>query len=82
MGTVRSMIVGDGARLVIAGIVLGSIAALAATRSLHTLLFGVSSTDPVVFVAAACVLGSIAVLASWIPARAVTKADPMHAVRE
>jgi predicted permease len=82
VGTVRSMIVGDGARLAIIGIVLGSITALAATRALHTLLFGVSSTDPMVFVAAACVLGSVAVLASWIPARAATKADPMHAVRE
>jgi putative ABC transport system permease protein len=80
--TVRSMIVRDGARLAIAGIVLGSLAALAATRSLQTLLFGVSATDPVAFGAAACVLGGVAILASWIPARAATKADPMQAVRE
>lgn len=80
--TVRSMIVRDGARLAIAGIVLGSISALAATRSLQTLLFGVSATDPVAFIAAACMLGGVAILASWIPARAATKADPLRAVRE
>jgi predicted lysophospholipase L1 biosynthesis ABC-type transport system permease subunit len=80
--TVRTMIVRDGARLATVGIVLGSIAALAATRSLQTLLFGVSSTDPVAFVAAAGVLGSVAALASWFPARAATRADPMQAVRE
>jgi putative ABC transport system permease protein len=44
-------------------------------------LFGVSPTEPLVFVAAAGVLGCVAVVASWIPARAATKADPLQAVR-
>jgi putative ABC transport system permease protein len=79
---VRLMIVRDGARLAAMGIVLGVVAALVATRSLQSLLFGVSATEPFVFVAAAILLGSVAVLASWVPARTATKADPCQAVRE
>jgi len=79
--TVRSMVVRDGAGLAAIGIALGSAAALAATRSLRSLLFGVTATEPLVFVAAAAVLGCVAILASWIPARAATRADPLQAVR-
>jgi predicted permease len=78
---VRSMIVQDGARLAAIGIGVGFVAALAATRSLQSLLFGVSPTEPLVFVAAAGVLGGVAMFASWIPARTATKADPLQAVR-
>ncbi len=56
-----------------------AVAALAATRSLQSLLFGVSPTEPLVFVAAAGVLGGVAIVASWIPARTVTQADPLQA---
>jgi putative ABC transport system permease protein len=78
---VRSMIVRDGARLATIGIGVGFVAALAATRSLQSLLFGVSPTEPLVFVAAAGVLGGVAIVASWIPARTATKADPLQAFR-
>jgi hypothetical protein len=44
-------------------------------------LFGVSPTEPLVFVAAAGVLGSVAIVANWIPARTATKADPLQAFR-
>jgi putative ABC transport system permease protein len=46
------------------------------------LLFEVSATEPLVFVSAAAVLGLVAMAASWIPARAATKADPLQAVRD
>ena len=79
---VRSMIVKDGARLAAIGIGVGFVAALAATRSLQSLLFGVSATEPLVFAGAAGVLGCVAIVASWIPARRATKADPLQAVRD
>jgi predicted permease len=78
---IRSMIVRDGARLAAIGIGVGFVAALAATRSLQSLLFGVSPTEPLVFVAAAGVLGCVAIVATWIPARTATKADPLQAFR-
>jgi len=71
----------DGARLTAIGIGVGFMTALAATRSLRFLLFGVSPTEPLVFVAAAGVLGCVAIVASWIPARTATKADPLRAFR-
>jgi predicted permease len=78
---VRSMIVRDGARLAAIGIGVGIGTALAATRSLRFLLFGVSATEPLVFVTAAGVLGCVALVASWIPARTATKADPSQALK-
>lgn len=79
---VRSMIVRDGARLAAIGIGIGFVTALAATRSLQSLLFGVSATEPLVFAGAAGVLGCVAIVASWIPARRAIRADPLQAVRD
>ncbi len=81
-GTVRSMVVRDGGRLALAGIACGSAGAIAATRYLQSLLFGVSATEPAVFAAAAAVLATVALVASWIPARTATKVDPLEAVRD
>jgi putative ABC transport system permease protein len=81
-GAVRSMIVRDGGRLAAIGIVLGFVVALAATRALGSLLFGVSPREPLVFATAAGVLAGVAIVASWIPARAATKSDPLRAVRD
>jgi ABC-type antimicrobial peptide transport system permease subunit len=80
--SVRSMIVRDGGRLAAFGIALGFIGAFTATRSLQSLLFGVSATEPLVFAAAACVLAGVAMVASWIPARTATKADPLKALKD
>ena len=81
-GAVRSLIVRDGGRLAAVGVCLGLVAAYAATRVLGSLLFGVSATDPKVFVAAAGVLAGVAMAASWIPAHAATKVDPLQCVRD
>jgi len=80
-GSVRSLIVRDGWRLAVAGIVLGCAGAFAATRFLRSLLFDVSATEPLVFAGAAAVLAIVAVTASWVPARAATKVNPLEAVR-
>jgi putative ABC transport system permease protein len=80
--SVRTLIVRDGGQLAVLGIVLGCVGAYAATRVLRSLLFEVSATEPLVFVSAAAVLGVVAMAASWIPARAATKADPLQAVRD
>jgi putative ABC transport system permease protein len=81
-GAVRAMVVRDGGRLAALGVALGSVLSVAATRALNSLLFGVSAIDPRVFAAAAGVLAAVALAASWLPARAATKLDPLHAIRE
>jgi predicted permease len=65
-----------------AGIVLGVFGALAATRALSSLLFGIKPADPGTFVAVGCLLGLVAWAASYIPARHATKLDPMAALRQ
>ena len=79
--SVRSLVVREGAVLAAAGVVLGSGAALAATRALSTLLYGVTARDPVTFGLAAAALLAIATAATWLPARAATRIDPMIALR-
>jgi putative ABC transport system permease protein len=80
-GAVRALVVRDGGRLAIVGVVLGLVGAYAATQALQVLLFGVSATDPIVFAACAAALAFVALAASWIPARAATKVNPLDAVR-
>jgi ABC-type antimicrobial peptide transport system permease subunit len=79
--SVRSMIVRDGGKLAVAGIALGCAGAIAATRFLQSLLFEVSATEPLVFAGAAALLAIVGVIASWMPAHAATKVDPLEAVR-
>jgi putative ABC transport system permease protein len=80
-GAVLRMVIGQGMKLAIVGVVIGLIASVILTRTMKTLLFGVSPTDPVTFVSIAIILTSVALLASWIPARRATKVDPMVALR-
>jgi putative ABC transport system permease protein len=78
---VLRLIVGHGALLGGVGVAIGLVGALAVTRFLRTLLFGVSPFDPVSFVGVAAALTAVALLASYIPARRAAKVDPVEALR-
>jgi len=79
--TVLAMVLGGALKMALVGIAAGAVAALGATRALKTLLFGVSTFDPLTFSAVSLVLVSVALLASYIPARRATRVDPMIALR-
>jgi putative ABC transport system permease protein len=79
---VLRLIVGQGMKLTVAGIVLGLLSAFVVTRWMETLLFGVGATDPLTFSVIAPLLTVVALLACWLPARRATKVDPMVALRD
>jgi predicted permease len=76
------MALGEGMRLVVLGLVAGLIGAVALTRFLRSLLFSVTSTDPLVFASIAVLLAGVALFACYIPARRATRVDPLVALRE
>jgi putative ABC transport system permease protein len=78
---VLKLILGQGLRLAMIGVALGLLAAVAFTRLLQGLLFGISASDPLTFAVLAAVLVGVALLACWIPARRATKVDPLEALR-
>ena len=78
---VLRMIVAQGARIAVAGVGIGLVAALVLTRAMTTLLFGVSPFDPVTLAAVAGVLVMIALVACYLPARRAASVDPMVALR-
>jgi len=78
---VLRLIVKQGLTLVLIGLVLGLFGALALTRLLSTLLFGVTARDPATFVAIAGLLSLVAMLACYLPAWRATKVDPLEALR-
>jgi putative ABC transport system permease protein len=80
-GAVLKLAVGYGLKLVVAGVLIGLVAAFALTRLMSTLLFGVTPTDPVTFALISLLLVAVAAVASYIPARRATKVDPLIALR-
>ena len=79
---VLKLILGQGLKLAAVGVALGSLAAVAFTRLLKGLLFGISASDPLTFVVIAALLIGVALLACWIPARRAAKVDPLEALRQ
>jgi putative ABC transport system permease protein len=75
------MVLGQGAQLVVTGVVLGLGVALLATRLLGSLLFGVQPTDALTFGAVTIVVMAVALLAAWLPARRATAIDPAITLR-
>jgi len=78
---VLRLVVGQGASIAGAGVVLGLGAAFALTRWMSSLLFGVSATDPGVFAGISLLLAAVALLASYLPARRAMRVDPMQSLR-
>jgi ABC-type antimicrobial peptide transport system permease subunit len=79
---VLTVVLGQGMRLTIVGVVIGIAAALAVTRLMSSLLFGVGSTDPWTFAGVAVLLLCVAAAACYLPARRAMNVDPMIALRQ
>src|SRR6185312_13585271 len=78
---VLKLVMREGISLALIGVALGLVAVAAASRLMKSLLFGVSSTDPLTFACVAVLLTLVALLACYLPARRATKIDPLVALR-
>ena len=78
---VQRLVVGQGARVLLAGVVVGLAVAAASTRALRSLLFGVGALDPVTFAGVAGAMVLVGLLAAWLPARRASRVDPMESLR-
>jgi predicted permease len=79
--TVRGLVLRGGLKLVTFGLGIGFVIALAVTRFLRGLIYGLSPTDPITFAAIALLLIAVALVASWVPAWRATRIDPLEALR-
>jgi putative ABC transport system permease protein len=80
-GDMLKMVLAQGMKLAGIGVVVGLAIAYAATRLLASLLFGVQASDPRTFAVVAVILGSVALIATYIPARRATRVEPLEALR-
>ena len=80
-GDIRGLVVGEGTRLAAIGVAIGLVGALATSRALGALLFGVSATDPLTFALAAIGLAGAGVVAAYVPARRASHIDPVVLLR-
>ena len=78
---VLQLILGRGILLAAAGVILGSLLALILTRQMRSMIYGVSTTDPLTFAGVALLLMLVATAACYIPARRAMRVDPMSALR-
>jgi ABC-type antimicrobial peptide transport system permease subunit len=78
---VLKLVVVNGMRLAVLGLVIGLVASWALTRFISSLLYGVTPTDPLTFSAVSVCLLAAAFLACYLPARRATKVDPLEALR-
>ena len=78
---VLRLVIGQGLKMILAGLAAGLLMALAVTHVLQSLLFGVTATDALTFALVILLLGAVALAACWLPARRATKVDPMIALR-
>jgi ABC-type antimicrobial peptide transport system permease subunit len=75
------MMLRQGMRLLVIGLVVGLAAAFALSRVVRSLLFEVNASDPRIYIAVSIVLGGAAAAACWIPARRASRVDPMITLR-
>jgi ABC-type antimicrobial peptide transport system permease subunit len=80
-GDVLGLVLRQGVNLTLVGVGIGLATALALTRVMKTMLFGVGATDPITFVTIPLVLLAVALLATYLPARRATRTDPIVALR-
>ena len=71
----------QGGILIGAGVIVGLLAAVAATRILGSILFGVTPTDPLTFTAVTALLLTVALVACWLPAKQATRIAPMDVLK-
>ena len=79
--SVIGLVLGDGVRLALIGLVIGAGAAVAASRTLSSLLYAVTAGDPATFVAISILVAAVALTASYLPARRAARVDPVDALR-
>lgn len=80
-GDVLRMILSAGIKMTLIGVAIGFVAALGLTRVMSSLVFGVSTTDPLTFTCVALLLGAVALGACYLPAARATRVDPLAALR-
>jgi putative ABC transport system permease protein len=78
---VLSMVLAEGGRMLVAALVLGVLTSIVLSRFLQSLLFDVTTTDPLIYIFVGAVLSMVALVAAWLPARRATTVDPLTALR-
>ena len=80
-GAVLRMIMGEGSIMLVSGVAIGLLLAIATAKILSGILYGVGPLDPIAFTVAPLVLTIAALIATWLPARRATQVDPVQALR-